>query len=577
MTPDSIRITESRRLPGPNLLWDRPGAVMDIVAPGELAERLISAWETAAVQVLAAVGWGNEGTVVRRFPGGASLAISAPIDALYAATEVNEWAFAEAKAQVTGDEAPPLEEAAERLRCEIENEGAPRLRAMEAAARGHGVLFQMDPHFVSVGGGTGVTTWKTDEVPEVGAVDWGQVHDVPMVLVTGSNGKTTTVRLLTAVLTAAGRVTGMCCTDSVNVGGEVLSRGDWSGPGGARMVLRNRRVEVAVLETARGGILRRGLAVRHADAAIVTNIAEDHFGEWGIHDLAALAEAKLVVARAIGPTGRLVLNADDPHLVAAAPRLTVPVFWISLRPDNPVLRTHLAQGGDAAFLDGSNLVVVRGGRRAVVTPVSAVPITLKGAARHNVHNALGVIALASALGLAPEQIAPGLTRFRGTPDENPGRLNLFELGGVTVVADFAHNPHGMDALVTMASALPARRRLLILGHAGDRDDNATREFARSAWGFHPDRIVLKEMEIYLRGRAPGESAGLIREEFLRLGASPESMTHADSEYAAVLEALEWARPGDLLLLPLHAERERVLGLLDRLQREGWTPERPVPA
>ena len=577
MTPDSIRITESRRLPGPNLLWDRPGAVMDIAVPDDLADRLLSAWKEAVDLALAAVGWGDEGTMVRRFPGGASLAISAPIDVLYAATEVNEWAFAEAKAQVAGGDAPPLEEAAERLRCEIENERAPRLRAMEAAARQHGVIFQMDPHHVSVGGGTGVMTWKTDEVPDASAVDWTRVHDVPMVLVTGSNGKTTTVRLLTAVLTAAGRVTGMCCTDSVNVGGEVLSRGDWSGPGGARMVLRDRRVEVAVLETARGGILRRGLAVRHADAAIVTNIAEDHFGEWGIHDLAALAEAKLVVARAIGPGGRLVLNADDPHLVAAAPRLTAPLLWFSLRPDHPVLRAHLAQGGDAAFLEGSDLVLVHRGRRAVVASVSDVPITLNGAARHNVHNVLGVIALASALGLTPEQIAPGLTRFRGTPDENPGRLNLFDLGGVTVVADFAHNPHGMDALVTMASALPARRRLLILGHAGDRDDNATREFARSAWGFHPDRIVLKEMEIYLRGRAPGESAGLIREEFLRLGAAPESMTHADSEYAAVLEALEWARPGDLLLLPLHAERERVLGLLDRLQREGWTPQRPVPA
>jgi len=576
MTPDSIRITESRRLPGPNLLWDRPGAVMDILVPDEVADRLISAWKEAVVQVLGAVGWESEGTMVRRFPGGASLAISAPIDALYAATEVNEWAFASAKARVTGEEGPPLEEAAEQLRRAIEHERAPRLRAMEAAARDHGVIFQMDPHFVSVGGGTGVMTWRTEEVPEAGAVDWTQVHDVPTVLVTGSNGKTTTVRLLTAVLTAAGRVTGMCCTDSVNVGGEVLSRGDWSGPGGARMVLRDRRVEVAVLETARGGILRRGLAVRHADAAIVTNIAEDHFGEWGIHDLAALAEAKLVVARAIGPAGRLVLNADDLHLAAAAPRLTVPLFWISLRPDHPVLLAHLAHGGDAAFLDGGDLIVVRAGRRAAVAPVSAVPITLKGAARHNVYNALGVIALATALGLAPEQVAPGLTRFRGTPDENPGRLNLFELGGVMVVADFAHNPHGMDALVAMASALPARRRLLILGHAGDRDDNATREFARSAWGFRPDRIVLKEMEIYLRGRAPGESAELIREEFLRLGAAPESMTHADSEYAAVLEALAWARPGDLLLLPLHAERERVLGLLDRLQREGWAPERPVP-
>jgi len=577
MTSDPIRIAESRRLPGPNLLWDRPGAVLDIAVPDELADRFIAAWRDAAVRVLAAVGWGDETTAWRRFPGGASLVISAPIDALYAATEVNEWAFAEAKAQVTGGEAPALDEAAERLRCEIEEERSPPLRAMAAAARRHRVTFLMDPRVVSVGGGTGVMSWKVDEIPEVEAVDWRRVHDVPMVLVTGSNGKTTTVRLLTSVLTAAGRVTGMCCTDSVNVGGEVLSRGDWSGPGGARMVLRDPRVEVAVLETARGGILRRGLAVRHADAAIVTNIAEDHFGEWGIHDLAALAEAKLVVARAIGPSGRLVLNADDPHLAAAAPRLTVPLCWISLDSDHPVLRAHLDRGGDAAFLDRRDLIVVRHGNRAVVTAVSAVPITLEGAARHNVHNALGVIALASALGLSPAQIAPGLERFRGTPDENPGRLNLFHLGGITVVADFAHNPHGMDALVTMARALPATRRLLILGQAGDRDDNAIREFARSAWAFRPDRIVLKEMEIYLRGRQPGEATGMIREEFLRLGAAPESMTHADSEYAAVLDALAWARPGDLLLLPLHAERERTLGLLDRLQREGWTPERPVPA
>jgi cyanophycin synthetase len=577
MTSDSIRIAESRRLPGPNLLWDRPGAVMDIVLPDDLADRFIAAWRDAVVRMLTAVGWGEEGTVVRRFPGGASLAISAPIDALYAATEVNEWAFAEARARLAGEEAPALEEAAERLRCEIAQEGSPRLRAMEAAAREHQVTFLMDPHLASLGGGTGVMTWKVEEIPPADAVDWRQVHDIPMVLVTGSNGKTTTVRLLTAVLTAAGRVTGMCCTDSVNVGGEVLSRGDWSGPGGARMVLRDRRVEVAVLETARGGILRRGLAIRHAEAAIVTNIAEDHFGEWGIHDLGALAAAKLVVARAIGPSGRLVLNADDPQLAAAAARLTVPLFWISLERDHPVLRAHLDRGGDAAFLDGRELVVVRNGARAAVTAVGAVPITLDGAARHNVHNALGVIALATALGLSPEQIAPGLQRFRGTPDENPGRLNLFNLGGVTVVADFAHNPHGMDALVTMATALPAKRRLLILGQAGDRDDNAIREFARSAWAFRPDRIVLKEMEIYLRGRQPGEATGMIKEEFQRLGAAPESMTHADSEYAAVLDALDWARPGDLLLLPLHAERERVLGLLDRLQREGWTPERPGPA
>lgn len=567
---------DSRRLPGVSLLWDRPGAILDVAFSDEVAEQAVVRWEAAARAMLDAVGWKDEGTRARLFPGGANLVLSAPIDSLYPATEVNEWALAAANAELGGPPAPAFELEAHRLRQAIETERKPRLLAMRQAARRHGVSFIWDDYLTSVGSGTGARVWNTEELPEPETVDWAKVHDVPTALVTGSNGKTTTVRLLTAVATAAGRVAGMCCTDSVSIGGEVLAEGDYAGPMGARMVLRDPRVELAVLETARGGILRRGVTVSRADAAIVTNIAEDHFGEFGVSDLRALAETKLVIARPVAATGRVVLNADDPELVATGGKLKKPVCWISLDPRNPVLRQNLAQGGEGVWLDGGAIVALHRGEEQVITTLDQVPITLGGAARHNVYNALGVTALALALHLDPEAVARGLRNFHGTPGENPGRLNLFEFGGTRVIADFAHNPHGMDALVELARAFPAERRLIILGQAGDRDDQAIRDFARSAWGARPDRIVLKEMEKYRRGRAPGEASGILCEEFLRLGAAPESITRADSEFEAVRVALAWARPGDLLILPLHADRDRCLGYLDRLRSHGWTPGDAVP-
>ncbi len=573
---DPLFLDDSRRLTGPNLYWDRVGAVLDVTVADHEAPRALRAWEESARIILDAIGWREEATRIRRFPGGASLVISAPLDALYAATEVNEWALGAANAALTGTPAPDLEHATALLRHIIQMEANPALLVMQRAAAAHGVTFLVDDHVASVGSGTGCRSWTLDQVPSPSAVNWSQVHDVPAVLVTGSNGKTTTVRLLTAILTAAGRTVGMCCSDTVSVGGEVLERGDWSGPGGARMVLRDPRVEVAVLETARGGMLRRGLAVDRADAAIITNIAEDHFGEFGITDLAGLADAKLIVARALDRDGRLVLNAEDPQLVAAAPRLEVPVTWFAADAANPVLRAHMAAGGEAVTVVENTLVLVRDHEAHVVAPVADVPITLHGAARHNVANVLGAVAVAATLGLGPATISRGLTRFRGSADDNPGRLNLFDLGGVTVVVDFAHNPHGMNAMVGFAASLPGKRRLILMGQAGDRDDAAIREFARSAWRFYPDRIQLKEMAQYLRGRAPGEVTRVLEAEFRRLGAPAAAIGRADSEFDAVLAALAWARPGDLLLLPLHSERERCLALLDRLQTAHWAPGTPVP-
>jgi UDP-N-acetylmuramyl tripeptide synthase len=331
---------------------------------------------------------------------------------------------------------------------------------------------------------------------------------------------------------------------------------------------------MAILETARGGILRRGLAVERATAALVTNIAADHLGEYGVVDLAGLTEAKLVVAHAVPPSGRVILNADDPALVRAAgsPRTwPAPVTWFSLESPGEEpgshgglpLQAHLAAGGDAAFLDGETLVLAHGGRREPVTTLDRIPIAHGGAARYNVANALAAIGLAAALGLPTAAMAAGLAHFASNPEDNPGRANLFDLGGVRVLLDYAHNPHGLAALLDLARSLPAKRRLILLGQAGDRDDLALRELARTAWALHPDRVIVKELPPMLRGRPPGEVPAVLTAELRRLGAAPESLEQAASEIEAVERALAWARPGDLLVLLVHTDREAVLARLEK--------------
>jgi hypothetical protein len=234
-------ITDSRRLTGPNLLSDRPGAILDLsVAPGDEV-RIVAAWRESARQILDAIGWDAEHLYTRTFPGGASFFLTAPIDALYAATDVNEWAWEAAEASLLESEPPSLADAARRLTGLIEPERNPHLIRLERAAAEHQVAFLSDGRAASVGLGSGSITWPIDELPDVDTIPWDQVHDVPVALVTGCNGKTTTVRLVAAMLEAAGHVPGLTSTDAISVGRETIDRGDWAGPGGARMMLRDTR------------------------------------------------------------------------------------------------------------------------------------------------------------------------------------------------------------------------------------------------------------------------------------------------------------------------------------------------
>jgi cyanophycin synthetase len=438
------------------------------------------------------------------------------------------------------------------------------------------VNFLAGEDMVSAGSGRGVVAWPERAIPGPSSVDWSRVHDIPIALVTGSNGKTTVVRLLAAMAGEAGRISGSTTTDGVAIQGRFLAEGDFSGPSGARMLLRRPEVETAILETARGGLLRRGLTVERAAAAVITNIAADHLGEFGVDDLPALAETKLLVARALQPGGRLVLNADDPVLVEAAARVTVPIAWFSLDPANSLVRRHVAAGGVAAVLRDDGPALLEAGRARAIAPAAELPIALGGAARYNLANALAALAAAGALGIPDSAARAALARFGRDPEDNPGRANLIELGGARLFLDYVHNPHGMAALAAALDRVAARRRLVMLGQAGDRDDESIRTLARAALALRPDRVVVKEMDAYLRGRAPGEVPGIIAGELRRAGLPPEAVTVAASEPAGVRSALAWALPGDLLVLAVHQDRRGVLDLVDSLRKSGWRAGDPVP-
>ncbi|MCZ6717261.1 MAG: Mur ligase family protein, partial [Gammaproteobacteria bacterium] len=472
-----------------------------------------------------------------------------------------DWAWAAITGKTADDETPEtMEQAVTRLAEALADERNPQLIALAAEAEKRGLPWLSDDDELTLGLGVNGESWPVDQLPQIPAVDWDRLGQIPLGLVTGTNGKTTSVRFLTRMAQAAGQVVGVSSTDWIAVGDEILDRGDWSGPGGARNVLRDRRVSMAILETARGGLLRRGLGVARADAALITNIAEDHLGEFGVMDLDELADVKWIVTSALGDSGTAVLNAEDEKLVTRGMSARFPVTWFSLDPDLPLIRESVRLKRTVVVLRNQHLVLIENGQEIPILEAGEIPLAMDGAARHNIANALGAIGLASALGLPREAIAEGL-RETG-PEDNPGRCNLFVIDGADVLVDFAHNPHGIAAIFDLARARPAKRRLMLIGQAGDRSDDAIGELAASAWNIGLDKVFIKEMPEYARGRPTGEVAGLIKNAMLACGADDDQLDYFATEPEAVSAALDWAQPGDLLILFIHEQIDDVLAMLN---------------
>ena len=343
----NMKLEDSRRLTGANLYWDLPAAIIDVSIEGP-GEAVIRAWEIAAMKWLDAVGYPDEKTCYRVFDGGASLLISAPIDVLYSMCELNEVAWSSAVHKCGEGETPDFDEEFPRLNKLFDVERNPALLSLQRASHIHGAPFLWDDDEVSIGYGASTLVWTPDTLPSPDDIDWKAIHSIPVVLVTGTNGKSTTVRMTASIIAAAGYRAGLTSTDFIRVGDRVIESGDYSGTGGARMLMRQSDVEMAVLEVARGGLLRRGLGIERADAALVTNVAVDHLGEYGINTVEELIPAKFIVHKALQGKDPLVLNADDKGVVSYSTKLNNTVVWFSLDPANPVVRAALSEGGTAS-------------------------------------------------------------------------------------------------------------------------------------------------------------------------------------------------------------------------------------
>jgi cyanophycin synthetase len=536
------------------------------------------------------------GVVARPHARGASLALAAPVDQLLLATEVNEWALCaalyahdprhwagleaalvtaalEEAAQPQAVVLPALQESAAMARfAQLARAAArPQLIALLERAAARGLPHVLDDTLLTLGAGVRGRDYPLGSLPDAAAVPWGDLGGIPTALITGSNGKTTTVRLIAACARAHGWPAASSCTDGVFLDGELLAGGDYSGPDGARRVMREPRACCAVLETARGGILRRGIAVSQAQVAVVTNVSADHFGEYGIDDLTGLIEVKLTVAGVLAPTGLLVINADDAPLAAAVaglerrfgrcPRLG----WFALDADHPRLREHRAVDGSTCGLRHGRLILHHAGGEHDLGASTAMPLTVAGSATYNVANLAGAALGAAALGVPPQIIAAVFARFGAAAGDNPGRMMRFTVAGVCVLVDYAHNPAGLRGLLTVAEHLRggAGRLGVLLGHAGNRQDAEIEALARVAAEFRPALVVIKENEQHLRGRPPGEIPRIIHAALLRAGLPESALPQCASELEAVHRALEWARPGDVLALPVHSmsARTAVLALL----------------
>ncbi|HEU4852852.1 MAG TPA: Mur ligase family protein [Telluria sp.] len=418
---------------------------------------------------------------------------------------------------------------------------APGLAAAVGQARARGIpVLRLEDGSLQFGWGCRqARAGRSDDAASLPAGD----GRIPVIAITGTNGKTTTTLLVAHTARLAGHVTGVTTTEGVFIDREQVVKGDCTGYWSAMDVLTSPKVDFAVLETARGGILKRGLAFDRCDVSVVLNVSADHLGLEGVDTIEDLAAVKGVVARSAGRV--TVLNAEDPHCAAMATLLAeeVEVVYFAMDPDSPVLLRHLAQGGRAVYLDDRSVVVADGNLHEELLRVEHIPFTLNGRARYNIANALAAAAALMGAGFSKLAIADGLSTFVSDGRSNPLRTNIFDVQGVTVVVDYAHNTAAYAALAEMARALTSGKLVGIVTAPGDRRDSDLEEIGATC-ARHFDQIVVYESQS--RGRAMGATVEVIVRG-ARAGGGAAEIIEEWIDIDAIRRGLALCAPGDVLV------------------------------
>ncbi|HLP18830.1 MAG TPA: Mur ligase family protein, partial [Chitinophagales bacterium] len=382
---------------------------------------------------------------------------------------------------------------------------------------------------------------------------------IPIIAVSGTNGKTTTTRLIAHIVKQMGYKVGFTTTEGVYIQNQMMMQGDCTGPVSAEFVLKDPTVEYAVLESARGGILRAGLGFHNCDMAVITNIAPDHLGLNGIDTLEQLARTKAVVARSVFPEGYVILNADDDLVYKMREDVDCKVALFSLDENNPRIKEHSANNGISCVYENGYFTILKGTWKIRVDKVSNAPITFGGKAEFNIQNALGAILAAYLRDFKIEDIKLALETFVPSPVQTPGRMNIFNFKNFTVMADYAHNAHGMRAIGKFVNKVEATKKVGVIAGVGDRRDEDTIELAEEAARVF-DEIVIRQ-DKHLRGRTEQEIIDLLTRGIKNI--KPDmKITTMKKESEAIDYAIRNAAKGSFIVVI----NDVVLAALDQLQR-----------
>ena len=521
------------RITGPHLLQKGTGAALWICAVDSIELQRI--WERVA-QGCSALAW--DAPQIKYNDMGASISICAPVDQLYVACAVLEWALEEAswnEEQVRNEEEENLS-----LRNLYEHCVALRLS------------FTVDEDAFCYGYGKNHRRYSLDALPQIHELP--QEKSIPIVGITGTNGKTTTTRMLASIAKVEGFCVGATSSDGVVVNEELVVSGDWTGSEAARKVLRHSNVEFAVLETARGGLLRRGVVIPNMDVVGITNVSPDHYGSWGINSLSMLQRAKLSIIHGLKHGGILVLNEEHIDLYEMFVREYAPI-----RPDIAVVFFSLHNTDRIVHIHNGHIIV----NGSVCCCVEEIPLTINGFAKYNIENAVMASTLAFCAGLSVRATKEGLQRLHPNPKDSQGRTNIFTYREGTVILDFAHNEHGVQVMVDLVKAMNPKRSFMVIGQAGDRDEDLLAGMSYAAASLQCDLYFLKHLKKHNETRSAEETLDIIKNKLLEAGVSPKQIQICDGEIDAAEKALSILKSGDILLLLAHSYYAQILDLIEK--------------
>lgn len=368
---------------------------------------------------------------------------------------------------------------------------------------------------------------------------------IPIYAVTGTNGKTTTTRLIAHILKGSGLTVGYTTTDGTYIQNNQILSGDNTGPVSAQLVLKDPSVQVAVLETARGGIIRSGLGYDYSDVAVVTNIASDHLGMKDVNTLEDLARVKSVVPRSVSPKGFAVLNAEDENVYRMRKLVDGTVVLFSMDENNENIQQHAKRGGVSCVYENGYVTLLKGKWKVRVEKALDIPLTFGGRAEFMIQNVLAATLACFVQGVSLEDIRVGLTTFTPSVAQTPGRMNFVEIGEFTTLMDFAHNPAGIKGLGDFINKLNYTTKTAVLSGVGDRRDEDLREVGRLCAGIF-DKIIIRRGD-YLRGRTEAEVYRLLQEGIKESGKNPELQIKEESR-EAIYSAFDEAQKGELVVI-----------------------------